>query len=134
MRHQTAGLPAGMADDLLEACRCYSFSAYRGAALLARRSVEQAVVMLGVPPTRRTLQQKLQWLLAEGHLPQRCKPQAVTIRDVGNAASHGGSAVTRDEAHAAVRDALSLVTALVAQARFPDVPNAPGVRNRSSDP
>lgn len=120
LRHQTADLPAGMAEDLLEACRCYSFAAYRGAALLARRSVEQAVVMLGVPPTRRTLHQKIHWLLAEGHLPQRCKQSAVTLRDVGNAASHGASGVSRDEAGAAVSAALSMVTVLVARSRSPE--------------
>lgn len=112
-RRQTVGLPEGIANDVLEACRCYSFMAYRGAGLLARRAVEQAVVMLGVPPAKKTLQQKLDWLLAAGHLPKGRASSAATIRDVGNAAAHGASAISRDEAHAAVRAALSVVTVLV---------------------
>lgn len=114
-RRQTAGLPEGIANDLLEACRCYSFMAYRAAGLLARRAVEQAVVMLGVPPTKKTLQQKLGWLLAAGHLPKRWASPAATIRDVGNAAAHGASAISRDEAHAAVTAAFSVVTVLVGE-------------------
>lgn len=116
-RRQTAELPAEMAADLLEACRCYSFMAYRGAALLARRAVEQAVVMLGVPLTRRTLQQKLSWLMDEGHLPKQWRSHAETIRDVGNAATHGAAGITRDEADAVVRAALSVVKVLMGQAR-----------------
>lgn len=114
-RRQTAGLPEGIANDVLEACRCYSFMAYRGAGLLARRAVEQAVVMLGVPPTKNTLQQKLGWLLDAGHLPTRWASPAATIRDVGNAAAHGASAVGKDEARAAVTAALSVVTVLVGE-------------------
>lgn len=112
-RRQTAGLPEGIANDLLEACRCYSFMAYRGAGLLARRAVEQAVVMLGVPPTKRTLQQKLQWLSQAGHLPKQWTSSTRTILEVGNAAAHGASAISRDEAHGAVTAGLSVVTVLV---------------------
>lgn len=114
-RRQTAGLPEGIANDLLEACRCYSFMAYRGAGLLARRAVEQAVVMLGVPPTKKTLQHKLHWLLEGSHLPKQWTSSAGTILEVGNAATHGASAINRDEAHAAVTAALSVVTVLVGE-------------------
>ncbi len=114
-RSQTADLPQGMADDLLEACRCYSFMAYRGAALLVRRTVEQAVVMRRAPRTKRTLQQKLDWLLDEGHLPKRWKPAADTVRDVANAAAHGASAISGEEARAAVRAGFAVVSALMAE-------------------
>lgn len=112
-RRHTAGLPEGIANDLLEACRCYSFMAYRGAGLLARRAVEQAVVMLGVPLTKRTLHQKLDWLLDAGHLPKRSSSTADTMRDIANAAAHGASAISREEAHTAVSAALAIVTVLV---------------------
>lgn len=114
---QTAGLPEGIARDLLEASTCCSAMAYRGAGLLARRAVEQAVVMLGVPLTKRTFQQKVAWLLEEGHLPKRWRSAAGTILDVGNAAAHGASPISRDEAHAVVRAALSVVSVLVGEGR-----------------
>ncbi|HEV2811580.1 MAG TPA: DUF4145 domain-containing protein [Acidimicrobiales bacterium] len=114
---RTAGLPEGIARDLSEASTCCSVHAYRGAGLLTRRAVEQAVVMLGVPPTKRTLQQKIGWLLEEGHLPERWKPAARTISDVGNAAAHGASPISSDEAHAALAAALAVVNVLVGEGR-----------------
>ncbi|HEV2767875.1 MAG TPA: DUF4145 domain-containing protein [Acidimicrobiales bacterium] len=116
-RRQTAGLPEGIANDALEAARCYSFMAYRGAGLLARRTVEQAIVMLGVPPTKKTLQHKLHWLLEAGHLPKRWASPAGTILEVGNAAAHGAGAISKGEAHAGVTAALLVVTVLVGEGR-----------------
>ena len=114
---QTAALPEGIARDLREASTCCSVQAYRGAGLLTRRAVEQAVVMLGVPPTKRTLQQKIGWLLEEGHLPERWRSAARTISDVCNAAAHGASPISSDEAHAALTAALAVVTVLVGEGR-----------------
>ena len=111
---QTAGLPKPVADDLLEAARCWSFGAYRGAALLARRAVEQAAVMRRMPLEMRTLHQKIGWLLQEGHLPRDLVADARTVRDVGTAAAHGGEAVTSDEAHVMVSSALVVVSAVLA--------------------
>ena len=125
-RRQTAGLPEGIANDVLEACRCYSFMAYRGAALLARRAVEQAVVMLGVPPTKKTLHHKLHWLLEGRHLPTQWTPSAGAILEVGNAAAHGASAISRDEARTAVSAALAIVTVLVGEAGPAGVRRHPG--------
>lgn len=112
-RHQTAGLPEAMADDLLEAGRCCAAGAYRGAGLLARRAFEQAVVSLGVPPTRRTLRQKVAWLVDQGRLGAELLPAAITLAGVANAAAHGASAITRDEAGDGVAAARTLVVALV---------------------
>ena len=112
-RSQTAGLPGGMATDLLEACRCYSFTAYRGAGLLVRRAVEQAAVIRKVPLTNRTFQQKLDWLLDEGHLPKQWKASADAVRDIANAAAHGASVIRREEAHTAIRAALAVVSVLM---------------------
>ena len=109
----TAGLPAPLAADLLEAASCCAFGAYRAAGLLARRTVEQVVVMRGVPLTMRTLQQKVGWLLSEGYLPRSSAAAARTVRDVGTAAAHGGDPVTRDEADAVVRAALAVARAVL---------------------
>lgn len=111
---QTAGLPAPVAADLLEAARCCSFGAYRAAALLARRAVEMAAVMRRMPLEMRTLHQKVGWLLQAGHLPRALSTEARTVRDVGNAAAHGGQPLTRDEAYAVVSSALAVVTAVLA--------------------
>lgn len=103
------GLPDAVAADLLEASRCCDVGAYRAAALLARRAVEQVVVMHGVPLDMRTLHQKLVWLLKSGHLPAERAGAARTVRDVGNAASHGAEAVTCDEANAMLVASLAVV-------------------------
>jgi hypothetical protein len=112
----TAGLPAPLAADLLEAASCCSFGAYRAAGLLARRTVEQVVVMRRVPLEMRTLHQKVGWLLTAGHLPRSLAGEARTVRDVGTAAAHGGDPVTRDEAYAVVRAALAVARAVLAPA------------------
>ncbi len=103
------GLPRPIAADLLEASTCCDAGAYRAAALLARRAVEQVVVMRGVPLDFTTLHQKLVWLLKSGHLPVDLADAARTVRDVGNAASHGAEAVTPDEAKAIVLASLTVV-------------------------
>lgn len=110
---QTAGLPAPLAADLLEAASCCAFGAYRAAALLARRTVEQVVVMRRVPLEMRTLHQKVGWLMTAGHLPRTQAAHARTLRDVGTAAAHGGDPVTRDEAYAVVTAALAVARAVL---------------------
>jgi hypothetical protein len=108
-----AGLPAPIATDLLEAAACCAFGAYRAAGLLARRTVEQVVVMRRVPLEMRTLQQKVGWLLSAGHLPRSRAAEARTVRDVGTAAAHGGDPVTAEEAEAMVRAALAIARAVL---------------------
>ena len=107
----TAGLPGPIAADLLEASSCCSFGAYRAAGLLARRAVEQVVVLRRVPLERRTLDQKLAWLLEAGHLPRALIAEARIVRDVGNAAAHGAESLSSDEACAGVRSALAVAVA-----------------------
>jgi hypothetical protein len=108
-----AGLPAPIAADLLEAADCCAAGAYRAAGLLARRTVEQVVVMRRVPLEMRTLQQKVGWLLSAGHLPRSLAADARTMRDVGTAAAHGGDPVTTEEATAVVRAALAIARAVL---------------------
>lgn len=108
-----AGLPAPIAADLLEAAACCAAGAYRAAGLLARRTVEQVVVMRRVPLEMRTLQQKVGWLLTAGHLPRSLAAEARTVRDVGTAAAHGGDPVTAAEAEAVVRAALAIARAVL---------------------
>jgi hypothetical protein len=103
------GLPGTIAVDLLEASTCYDAGAYRAAALLARRAVEQVVVLRGVPREMRTLHQKLVWLLRSGHLPAALVGDARTVRDVGNAASHGAEAMGREETRAMIVASLAVV-------------------------
>lgn len=110
-RADVGGLPPTVAADLLEASTCFGVGAYRGAALLARRAVEQVVVMAGVPLEMRTLHQKLVWLLRSGHLPPALVDAARTVRDVCTAAAHGAEAVTGDEASAALAASLAVVRA-----------------------
>ncbi len=109
---QTSGLPGPIAADLLEAAVCCSAGAYRGAALLARRAIEQVAVLRRVPLEKRTLDQKLGWLLEAGHLPQSSVADARTVRDVGTAATHGGEALTEGEAEAMVAAALAVARAV----------------------
>ena len=108
-----AGLPAPIAADLMEAAACCVFGAYRAAGLLARRTVEQVVVMRRVPLEMRTLQQKIGWLLTAGHRPRSLAAAARTVRDVGTAAAHGGDTVTAEEAEAVVRAAVAIARAVV---------------------
>ena len=104
----TAGLPAPIAADLLEAETCCAAGAYRAAALMARRAVEQVVVLRGVPMDAKTLHHKLAWMLSAGHLSKALAGAARTVRDVGNAASHGGAALTQEEAEAVIDAALTV--------------------------
>jgi len=113
---ETIGLPDAIAADLLEAATCCTAGAYRGAALLARRAVEQVVVMRRVPLETKTLHQKLVWLLKAGHLPGDLAGDARTVRDVGNAAAHGAEALTRDEAHAMVVSSLAVARGVLLRA------------------
>ncbi len=105
------GLPPSIAADLLEAARCCTFGAYRAAGLLARRAVEQVAVLRRLPLDTRTLDQKLGWLLREGHLPRDRAADARVLRDVGTAAAHGGDPLTKAEAEAVVSSALAVARA-----------------------
>jgi hypothetical protein len=106
-----AGLPRTVAADLVEASACWEAGAYRAAVLMARRAVEQVVVLRGVPLGTTTLHQKLGWLLAAGHLPRDAAGAARTVRDLGNAAAHGAGPVTADEARAMVAAAVTVACA-----------------------
>jgi hypothetical protein len=114
---ETAGLPASIAGDLLEAGECCSFGAYRAAGLLARRAVEQAAIMCRLPLDRKTLGQKMAWLLESGLLPAAFAGDARTVSAVGTAAAHGAEPLTEGEARAAVRSALAVVTAVLVARR-----------------
>lgn len=104
----TAGVPRPIAADLLEASVCCAAGAYRGAGLLVRRAVEQVVVLRRVPLDRRTLDQKLAWLLQAGHLAPDLVADARVVRDLGNAAAHGSGGIGKDEAWAGVRAGLAV--------------------------
>ena len=104
----TSGLPGPIVTDLLEAAACLEIGAHRAAALVARRAVEQVVVLRRVPLETKTLHQKLGWLLKAGHLPRPLAGHARTVGDIGTAAAHGGGTLTTDEAHAMVISSLAV--------------------------
>ncbi|MGI8806510.1 MAG: DUF4145 domain-containing protein [Acidimicrobiales bacterium] len=110
---ETDGLPGPIVTDLLEAGACCAFGAYRAAALVARRAVEQVVVMRRVPLEMRTLHQKMVWLLTSGHLSRAHARHARTVADIGTAAAHGGEPMTSDEAHAMVVSSLAVARAVL---------------------
>ncbi len=109
----TTGLPASVAADLLEGVACLEAGAYRAAALMARRAVEQVVVMRGVPLEMRTLHQKLVWLLKAGHLPGSLAADARIVRDVGTAGAHGGEPLTAGEARSMIVASLAVARGVV---------------------
>lgn len=104
----TAGLPAPIAADLAEASLCCTAGAYRAAALLTRRAIEQVAVLRRVPLEMRTFHQKVAWLVEAGHLPRDLAGHARAVRDLGNAGAHGAEGVTMDEACAGVRSGLAV--------------------------
>ena len=109
-----AVLPAPIVADLREAALCCSAGAYRGAALLARRAVEQVTVLRRVPLEMGTLHQKVVWLIRSGHLPRELSRHARIVGEIGTAAAHGGGDLTRDEAYAVVTSALAVARAVLA--------------------
>lgn len=108
-----AGLPSPIAADLLEASLCCSVGAYRAAALLTRRAVEQVAVLRRVPLEMRSFHQKVAWLVQAGHLPPELVADARAVRDLGNAAAHGVSRVTLEEACAGVRSGLAVAVGVL---------------------
>ena len=105
---ETAGLPAAIASDLLEASLCCTFGAYRAAGLLTRRAVEQVAVLRRVPRQMRTFNQKVAWLLEAGHIPVELAADARAVRELANAAAHGVEAVSSHEAWTGVRSGLAV--------------------------
>ena len=109
----TAGLPAPIANDLIEASLCCTVGAYRAAGLLTRRAVEQVAVLRRVPLEMRTFHRKVAWLVEAGHLPPDLVSDARAVRDLGNAAAHGAEGVTMDEACAGVRSGLAVAVGVL---------------------
>ena len=109
----TAGLPAPIAADLLEASQCCTFGAYRGAALLTRRAVEQVAVLRRVPLEMRTFHQKVAWLVDAGHLPRDLVADARAVRDLANAAAHGSASLTMEETCTGVRAGLAVAVGVL---------------------
>ncbi len=123
----TTGLPAPIASDLLEASLCCTFGAYRAAALLTRRAIEQVAVLERAPLELRTFQQKVAWLLEAGHLPRDLVADARAVLDLGNAGAHGVEVVTMEEACAGVRSGLAVAVGVLLERRTPkEHPDSPG--------
>lgn len=120
--HDTEYLPPDIAEDLLEACSCYSAGAYRGAALLSRRAIENSATSAGAPGSR-SLEGKIDWLFDQHHLSDRWKAEAHVIRDVGNTAAHRTRVVDQEHARAILKAARDIAVVLVGRPPSSSKPN-----------
>ncbi len=120
--HDTEYLPLDIADDLLEACSCYSAAAYRGAALLSRRAIENCAVSLGAR-SGLNLRDKIDWLFTQHHLSDRWKDEAHVIRDIGNSAAHQPGVVDQEHARAILKAARAVAVILVGRPPSASTPN-----------
>lgn len=118
-------IPSPTREDLEEAYKCQSAEAYRGAATMARRAMQNICLEKGAPKTREVkgkddrkrevpneLVRQIDWLYEERIITADLKNWAHEIRLVGNAGAHPGDAgdnepVTRQDAE----DVLNLVEA-----------------------
>lgn len=94
-----SSIPQAIRDDLDEAKQCFSVSAWRGAAVLARRAMQSAALDKGATKSR--LVDQIEELKVKGAITLDLKEWADVVRWVGNDAAHpGGVPVTKDEAEA----------------------------------
>jgi hypothetical protein len=94
-----SSIPQAIRDDLDEAKQCFSVSAWRGAAVLARRAMQSAALDKGATKSR--LVDQIGELQVKGAITLDLKEWADVVRWVGNDAAHpGGTAVTKDDAEA----------------------------------
>lgn len=92
-----ANVPEGIRGDLDEAKMCFSVSAWRGAAVMARRAMQSAAIEKGA--TKKQLVEQIAELAAAGKITVDLKEWADVVRWVGNDAAHpGGDAVSREDA------------------------------------
>ncbi len=96
-------IPTEIRSDLVEAKKCFSVSAWRGAAVLARRAMQSAAIDKGA--TKKNLAEQMAELQIKGTITVDLREWTDVVRWVGNDAAHPGSEdVTEDDA----KDILSL--------------------------
>jgi len=92
-----SNIPDPMRGDLDEAKRCFSVSAWRGAAVLARRAIQSSALDKGAKIEK--LAEQIAELQTKGAIINDLKQWADVVRWVGNDAAHpGGDAVTEEDA------------------------------------
>lgn len=92
-------IPDEIRRDLDEAKRCYSVSAYRACAVMARRAMQAACMEQGA--AKGNLVTQLHELAASGVITRSLKEWGDAVRWVGNDAAHpSGEDVTQDDADA----------------------------------
>jgi len=92
-----SNVPEDIRADLDEAKMCFSVSAWRGAAVMARRAMQSAAIEKG--STKKQLVEQIAEIAAGGKITVDLKEWADVVRWIGNDAAHpGGEPVTREDA------------------------------------
>lgn len=90
-------VPESIRADLDEAKQCFSVSAWRAAAVMARRAMQSAAVEKGAKKDR--LADQIAELASQGKITVDLKEWADAVRLVGNDAAHpGGNPVSKEDA------------------------------------
>lgn len=101
-------VPAPIRQDFEEALLCYSVSSYRGAAALARRTVQVICLDKGAGKSKK-LQEQIDELFTNGVITKDIKEWAHEVRFLGNDAAHPTkNEVTKEDA----KDILELLESL----------------------
>lgn len=97
-----ADVPPRMRADLDEAKMCFSVSAWRAAAVMARRAMQSAAIEKGASKGR--LVEQIDELQAKGQITSDLREWADAVRWVGNDAAHpDGQPVGREDAEEVLR-------------------------------
>lgn len=80
-------IPDNIRENLIEAKKCYSVSAYRGCATLARRIIQIISLEKGANPNDKLVDQ-IKWLRDSHIITNEIKEWADVVRWVGNEAAH----------------------------------------------
>jgi len=90
-------IPESIRQDLEEAKMCFSISAYRACAVMARRAMQSACIEKRT--TKDKLSEQLQELASNGVITKEIKEWADVVRWVGNDAAHpNAEKVTKEDA------------------------------------
>ena len=90
-------IPESIRQDLEEAKMCFSISAYRACAVMARRAMQSACIEKGT--TKDKLSEQLQELASNGVITNELKEWADVVRWVGNDSAHpNAEKVTKEDA------------------------------------
>lgn len=97
--HVNEKIPKAIKVDFEEALVCEAAGSYRGAAALARRTLQVICLDKGAPENKK-LHQQIDWLFDNNIITKDIKDWAHEVRYVGNDAAHpNATTVTKDDAH-----------------------------------